>query len=146
MVDSAYNTDASFVQNFNAARESALISRLSRSKDKINEAKIALQTLNPESKEFAKMEEMLVVERSRYFQVLNQLNKLRNYHNQEAIKDLEDASRQKIRYVSDRDLFTNAVHTMVPKKQYDYQNDPTYDKFTKTAFATRSNVVDTMVF
>lgn len=115
------NTDYYFSQNLTAAQEGALLARLNRSKLAINKYKVSLTTLEHGENQYSQIEDALLSERTKYYQILNQLNRVRARFNQEQITDEVSTVKQETRYVSDRDFYTPQFMSVSKQtSRYDY--------------------------
>lgn len=137
------NTDYYFSQNLTAAQEGALLARLNRSKLAINKYKISLTTLEHGESQYSQIEDALLSERTKYYQILNQLNRVRARFNQEQISDEVSTVKQETRYVSDRDFYTPqfmSVSKQTSRYDYMYNGGNTQQRITNNR---HTSIMDT---
>lgn len=137
------NTDYYFSQNLTAAQEGALLARLNRSKLAINKYKISLTTLEHGESQYSRIEDALLSERTKYYQILNQLNRVRARFNQEQISDEVSTVKQETRYVSDRDFYTPqfmSVSKQTSRYDYMYNGGNTQQRITNNR---HTSIMDT---
>lgn len=137
------NTDYYFSQNLTAAQEGALLARLNRAKLAINKYKVTLTTLEHGESQYSQIEDALLNERTKYYQILNQLNRVRARFNQEQITDDTNAIKQETRYVSDRDFYTPqfmSVSKQTSRFDYMYNGGNTQQRITNNR---HTSIMDT---
>lgn len=137
------NTDYYFSQNLTAAQEGALLARLNRAKLAINKYKVTLTTLEYGESQYSQIEDALLNERTKYYQILNQLNRVRARFNQEQITDEVSNVKQETRYVSDRDFYTPqfmSVSKQTSRFDYMYNGGNTQQRITNNR---HTSIMDT---
>ncbi|GEM_PF-2327650 len=137
------NTDYYFSQNLTAAQEGALLARLNRSKLSINKFKVTLTTLEHGESQYSQIEDALLSERTKYYQILNQLNRVRAKYNQEQITDEISTVKQETRYISDRDFYTPQFMSVSKQtSRYEYMFNGGYNQHRITN-NRHTSVIDT---
>lgn len=141
--------DVDFAQNFTAAREGALLSKLNRAKVKIQKLKVSLQTYDEDRDQYTKVETELLTERAKYYKVLQQLNTVRNKNIKAELKldNTEADMRQTITYYTETDFYNKALDSIsknISKLKYKQNINNTY--ISSPTLTYKSSVIDNVLF
>jgi hypothetical protein len=122
------NKDYYFAQNLNAAQEGALIARLSRLKNEINKAKIAINAQGSDTSNYQVLEEELLSLRTKYFKILNRLNTIRGKNRDKELKEDSNVEERQISFYTDRDFYIPSFIS-VTKDTNPYEEMRSFNEF-----------------